>query len=109
MQVVDPCGFDRNVLHALQDMLHRIYDDPSCDDGLRVFPGPVAGSDLLACSWTPEDDLAGFGGSVWALVEVSRAIQLEQQWAAEYHRRFPENREMAKFFSTRAGPGVVSI
>jgi hypothetical protein len=37
---------------------------PVRDDGLRVFPGPVAGSDLLACPWTPADDLASRDGSV---------------------------------------------
>lgn len=44
------------------------------DDGLRIFPGPVAGSDLMACPWTPGADLAGDDGSVapvfvWAALD----------------------------------------
>ena len=34
------------------------------DDGLQVFPGPVAGSDLLACPWVPGEDLASADGTV---------------------------------------------
>ena len=34
------------------------------EDGLRIFPGPVAGSDLLACPWVPGGDLAGPDGKV---------------------------------------------
>jgi hypothetical protein len=37
---------------------------PLRDDGLRVFPGPVSGPELLACPWTPAEDLAGPDGSV---------------------------------------------
>jgi hypothetical protein len=49
-------------------------------DGLRVFPGPVAGRDLLAAPWTPDASLAGPNGSllpefVWA------ALDCPQLWA----------------------------
>ena len=44
------------------------------EDGLRIFPGPVAGSDLLACPWTPGSDLVGADGNVapvfvWAALD----------------------------------------
>ena len=44
------------------------------DDGLRIFPGPVEGSELLACPWTPGADLAGADGAVapvfvWAALD----------------------------------------
>ena len=44
------------------------------DDGLRVFPGPVENSELLASPWTPASDLAGDDGLVapvfvWAALD----------------------------------------
>ena len=44
------------------------------EDGLRIFPGPVAGSELVACPWTPGADLAGADGAVapvfvWAALD----------------------------------------
>lgn len=45
-------------------------------DGLRIFPGPVEGSQLLACTWRPGEDLAGAGSGaevaarfVWAALD----------------------------------------
>ena len=43
-------------------------------DGLRIFPGPVAGSELLACPWVPGSGLADSGGNVapvyvWAALD----------------------------------------
>jgi hypothetical protein len=42
--------------------------------GLRVFAGPVAGRDLVAAPWTPDERLAGEGGFVrpeflWAVLD----------------------------------------
>jgi len=44
------------------------------EDGLRIFPGPVPDSDLLACPWVPGADLAGGDGAVaptfvWAALD----------------------------------------
>jgi hypothetical protein len=53
------------------------------EDGLRIFPGPVAGREVVACLWTPRRTLATDGAevareyiwsaldcpSIWALVE----------------------------------------
>jgi hypothetical protein len=41
-------------------------------DGLRIFPGPVEGRDLVACPWTPDPSLASALG----------AIRPEFLWAA---------------------------
>ena len=43
------------------------------EDGLRIFPGPIEGSELLACSW-PGEDLADGDGAVapkfvWAALD----------------------------------------
>ena len=44
------------------------------EDGLRIFPGPVEGPELVACPWTPGADLAGGDGAVapvfvWAALD----------------------------------------
>lgn len=43
-------------------------------DGLRIFAGDVAGSDMVAAPWTPDDSLAGADGRVcreylWAALD----------------------------------------
>lgn len=47
---------------------------------------------------------AGFGGSVWALVEGARADDYLSRWRASYSMRFPERAGDAAFFVTRPGP-----
>jgi len=49
---------------------------------------------------------AGFGGSVWALVEESRAEAFLRDWAARYRQASPEPATRAEFFATRAGPAA---
>jgi galactokinase len=51
---------------------------------------------------------AGFGGSVWALVQASRAAEFERRWEANFHDRFPAA-EHARFFSTRPGPAALCL
>ena len=51
--------------------------DPA--DGLRIFPGPVEGSELYACPWTPQESLGnGFGSVrpefVWAALDCPSGI-----------------------------------
>jgi galactokinase len=48
----------------------------------------------------------GFGGSVWALVDRSRAADFLSEWSAEYLSRFPAVRSHAEFFSTAPGDGA---
>lgn len=47
---------------------------------------------------------AGFGGSVWALVPIVDATAFQQRWQHDYVQGFPQHRETATFFATRAGP-----
>jgi galactokinase len=50
---------------------------------------------------------AGFGGSVWALVDNATAPQFLAEWQACYHREFPAQAERAEFFATR--PGIAAL
>jgi len=48
-------------------------------DGLRLFPGPVAGRSLVACPWVPDASLAGASGRVapeflWAALDCPGAF-----------------------------------
>ncbi len=52
---------------------------------------------------------AGFGGSVWAMVEADRAAAFLQTWAAGYRQRFPRHAETSRFFLTGAGPAAVQV
>ena len=52
---------------------------------------------------------AGFGGSVWALVEEAGAAVFEERWRESYLSRFPVAAKTAEMIVTRAGPGVVEI
>jgi len=33
-------------------------------DGLRIFPGPIAGRDLIAATWVPDESIGGCAGTV---------------------------------------------
>ena len=52
---------------------------------------------------------AGFGGSVWALVDSSSADDFRRDWMERYHRAFPERVDRSEFFSTRAGPAATAL
>ena len=45
---------------------------------------------------------AGFGGSVWALVEANAVDDFLDAWRGRYLERFPHRRDSARFFSTPA-------
>ena len=47
---------------------------------------------------------AGFGGSVWTLVDAARAGDFRRAWADAYRADFPVASAHAEFFETRAGP-----
>jgi galactokinase len=51
---------------------------------------------------------AGFGGSVWAMVEVERAPDLLHALRDSYTDNFPEHRDAAEFFETPAGPPALT-
>jgi len=46
---------------------------------------------------------AGFGGSVWALVETRNCQQFRERWLSKYRHQFPE-RASATFFPSQVGP-----
>ena len=52
---------------------------------------------------------AGFGGSVWALVERARADDFRDQWAQAYRAQFPGAASHAEFFVTAAGPAATRL
>lgn len=47
---------------------------------------------------------AGFGGSVWALIESAESDAFVRRWATDYRAAFPDAAPRAEFFVTRAGP-----
>ena len=52
---------------------------------------------------------AGFGGSVWALVNSARAEGFRGAWATSYGEKYPERAGASEFLITRAGPGLVQF
>jgi len=52
---------------------------------------------------------AGFGGSVWALVEKPQTEPFLAAWAEAYLAKFPEAAEAASFFTTAAGPAAFQV
>src|SRR5215831_11809169 len=60
---------------------------PARDDGLRVFPGMVAGSDAVAALWTPGPELGDASGRIapeflWAVLDCPSAFPLLESEAA---------------------------
>jgi galactokinase len=52
---------------------------------------------------------AGFGGSVWALVELRNADGFLDRWQTAYRAACPAAAARSKFFLTRPGPPVVRL
>jgi galactokinase len=52
---------------------------------------------------------AGFGGSVWALVEGKQADGFIATWRDHYLAEFPQNTERCCFFTTGAGPPLFRV
>lgn len=80
-------------LHIAEDADSRypFYDDhsfPGCfvcgpdrqpGDGLRIYPGPIQGPQLMACVWEPDANLAGADGHVreeivWAALDCPSGL-----------------------------------
>jgi galactokinase len=49
---------------------------------------------------------AGFGGSVWAMVADSHAVDFTRRWAARYRQDFPIASLRSEFIVTLPGPGA---
>jgi galactokinase len=52
---------------------------------------------------------AGFGGSVWAIVDHAQSAQWRAEWYARYQNEFPEAASRSTFFPTRAGAAGTAI
>ncbi len=52
---------------------------------------------------------AGFGGSVWALIEASDASAFIAEWKRRYLAAFPRHADRADFFLTGAGPALFRV
>lgn len=52
---------------------------------------------------------AGFGGSVWAMVETDQIEGFLDDWNRRYQSEFPEEAGRASFFQTEAGPAAMRI
>jgi galactokinase len=52
---------------------------------------------------------AGFGGSVWALVQTENADSFRSSWLTEYAAAYPRNRSRAVFFRSAAGPAAHEV
>ncbi len=52
---------------------------------------------------------AGFGGSVWALVQANDADAFLKQWSADYASAFPSEARRAIWFTTPAGPPAFAV
>lgn len=52
---------------------------------------------------------AGFGGSVWALVDVEKHAQFIEAWRNAYETAFPQHASAASFFMDATGPAAFSI
>ena len=52
---------------------------------------------------------AGFGGSVWAVVQADEAGDFLARWSAGYAKTFGAEAGMAKFFITDAGPAAFEL
>ena len=50
---------------------------------------------------------AGFGGSVWAMVDRSAAQPFCAEWQARYQSFFPQHAPLARFFVTRPARGAM--
>jgi len=52
---------------------------------------------------------AGFGGSVWAMVELDRADSFLASWSDSYRAEFPRDAQSAAFFLTNPGPAAFRV
>lgn len=52
---------------------------------------------------------AGFGGSVWAMVDRTRVDDFLAAWRDAYQTEFPQQNANARFFATAAGPAMFRL
>lgn len=49
---------------------------------------------------------AGFGGSVWAMVQADQAAEFLNRWQNQYRKKFPAEATASSFFISGAGPAA---
>ena len=52
---------------------------------------------------------AGFGGSVWALIQMEAAPCFMEEWSRAFAEEFPAAATQSRFFTTRAGPAAFAL
>ncbi len=52
---------------------------------------------------------AGFGGSVWALVEETSATDFASRWSEQYRQKFPAPAQRARYLTTHPGPAAFQL
>lgn len=52
---------------------------------------------------------AGFGGSVWALIDAKDAETFRARWSESYRQKFPDPTPRSSFFITAAGPAAMRL
>ena len=52
---------------------------------------------------------AGFGGSVWAMIQTDRTSSFLESWSAAYKSQFPEHAANCQFFTTAAAPAAFQL
>jgi galactokinase len=137
VQTADPGEFDRTALAARLEhfMIESGKIIPAAGDALaggdlrtfgRLVDRSQQGAEKLLGNQVPETVFlaaaarrlgaaaasafgAGFGGSVWALVETARADEFLAAWSAEYNAQFPQHEPLARFFITGAGPAAFRV
>lgn len=60
-------------------------------------------------AWAASAFGAGFGGSVWALVDQANALAFLDRWESAYRTTCPAASARSRFFQTRPGPAVVRL
>jgi hypothetical protein len=97
-----PVGLDDGRLASAQYVGLRRHLVATCfvcgtqrreDDGLRIFPGPVAGRDVVAAPWTPAASLADSSGRVGPEF-VWSALDCPTIWGL-LHQTEPDSNERA--------------
>jgi galactokinase len=84
---------------AAEDLLANQIPETSCLASAARWAGAAAASAFGA----------GFGGSVWALVEGPRFDSFLAAWSGAYRERFAERADSAVFFRTNAGPSAMRV
>ncbi|NKB66724.1 MAG: galactokinase [Candidatus Latescibacteria bacterium] len=60
-------------------------------------------------AWAASAFGAGFGGSVWALVEGARVEAFVEEWSRRYRAAFADLPQAPQFFQTQSGPAAFSL